>query len=117
MGDAVVGNAGIRGIALLKESGVNERLEQGARLPPGLDGAVQLGFLRVPSADNGQKRSRGIVHHHGRGLDVIGHGGLGLFPLFRGNCLVGGQGRLIFRLGGQLVFNDAALLSSGLEGG
>lgn len=57
MGDAVVGNAGIRGIALLKESGVNERLEQGARLPPGLDGAVQLGFLRVPSADNGQKRS------------------------------------------------------------
>ena len=50
MGDAVVGNAGIRGIALLKESGVNERLEQGARLPPGLDGAVQLGFLRVPSA-------------------------------------------------------------------
>lgn len=53
MGDAVVGNAGIRGIALLKESGVNERLEQGARLPPGLDGAVQLGFLRVPSADNG----------------------------------------------------------------
>ena len=53
VGNPVIRNAGIRRIALLEKRGVNKRFEQGTGLPPGLNGAVQLGFFRVPAADNG----------------------------------------------------------------
>ena len=117
IGNPVIRNAGIRRIALLEKRGVNERFEQGAGLTPGLNGAVQLGFFRVPAADDGQKSPRGIVHDYGGGLDVVGHRRLRLFLLFRRERLPGGQGGLIFRLGGQLVFQNSPLLPLGLQGG
>ena len=71
VGGAVVGLAGL-GRAVGQGGQIDEGLEHGAGLPPGLDRAVELGLAVVPSADHGLDLARLRLDDHQRALQVVG---------------------------------------------
>ena len=70
--DRPVADGGIRAQALIEGSQIDERLEQRADLPLGLDRAVEAGLVRIPPADDGEHGTGAVFHDHGGALQILG---------------------------------------------